>query len=1676
MSSKFLIILLLLATSASAVSPFRQPPGGNDPGMGGPGGGGAGGGNGNSAISGSAIQSSGTSYGAGAAPGDGSRRDCAPQRADGQANDECCPDDGDESLGGTGGGGGEPPSPGGGPGCGNACSPGKPGGEFEVGSRLFGHFSASDITRIWIPNNRANYSSLSPGHYTQFDSQIYLFPETGGNSIHFFDVFDHRVFEFVDGLEGDTLDGTYHDVRNKHAKKIELLNSSNSIVTSLSSAAWARVTHWNGATEKFQVVDLDTSSTGSLLAGRLTERKNRLGMGSEITYKTWTQTQLNESSDRQFQIDNISDDWGNTLTFTYGTSQQSGRWAVTQVSRQDSASVSFAYTSGALASATFPGGLQTTYTYGQDTNTQTATIRIQEARGVARDLTYHLTNDYVTIGQNVISQPVGIRRMVKTQDNIVEWMLVPHSNPAVDEQFIFTGGNAARILSGGYAYQEFDTWEVTSGPQALSNFNGIGGTLNSQVIGPGSGVTLAQKLSGEIPAWTDNTDRTKGYEYDSSGNRTKITYTEDNTFEAFSYNSFGQATRHRTRDGKVTLYTYDSQGNQLTKAVGLEEVSGSDQQTADYAVYSYEYYGSTHANAGLRKAEMSPLYNSSSPTLHRTDFEYDTSNRLTKIIGPATATGQPRPETVYAYNTAGMLTSATDPLSQTTTYTYDNSKRLVTTTYPDSTTEQVLYGTGANAGRVIKTKDRMGMVTTMTYDNSGLVTQQIVSAAIDANILDGNADDETITDPNRRRVTQYVYLQGSDSLKSSVTVNGAKTEYTYDYHNRVTEVKQHTSSGKSLISTKTYLDNQLLCDIDPYGRRKYYGYRASDGTLIRTVTATHPGYTLADFAAVWSLTRSTAANAAYIIHDAIRDDDGHLTQIIDARGTETRFEYDSLGRETKKTTAFGTALAAVTETYYDDANHVIEVRTPRYFDSSDTEGFQKARETWTYNGRGLVASHTEATGSTIAATESFTYDLRNRQLSRTDYGSNTWTQIYDSCCDKQSASVDPLGHGTITNTDSNRRTVHTATVSDVSTQTGSFLNPDNAKTLSESTTRYDSLGRVTYQTTWLTARGAISPALPPIAGLGGVPLSDGLTTQYLYDDNLADGVGLENAAGVSVPRLGTGGTGTFNVSLSNAITKLAQTTANGGAGISFSSVAPGRATIVINPEDEISFSIADAAGRTVMSGKLNNYRGSGSTALNTLATWSCTVFDATTSLSGFGTVLVTTSVDALGKTTSTWTDGAGRTLRSIDQLAKVTTMTYDPAGNQLSVRDPNNVGADMVYDALGRNTQRTDTASAVTKTEYDKAGNAVKQIDAKNKNTFITYDARGRRKTTTDRISAATVFTYTSLGQLASLTDDQAQTTSYTYNARGNKLTETYPDHTGGSPGASTYGIVTFVYDNAGRVLRKQDQLGDTVTHTYDLAGRMTTRAYRTRVNSPSGTIADSDTFTFDRASRMLTAVNGRYTNTVTMTYDPIGRKATEGLTISGRTYTTTSEYNARGELTKLTYPDSSIAERTYHDTGALHLLKLDGSTISTRTYDDGRRLTGETLGNGVTETRTYSTDNLLSGISYGGTGTSIGNLSYTWDANKNKTSETIGGTMSGYGFTSAGTSYDDEDRLTGFARTSGTFTQSWNLTKVGDWTSVTTNGTAQNRTHGPTHELLTAGGQNISTDVKGNITVLPAN
>ena len=170
---------------------------------------------------------------------------------------------------------------------------------------------------------------------------------------------------------------------------------------------------------------------------------------------------------------------------------------------------------------------------------------------------------------------------------------------------------------------------------------------------------------------------------------------------------------------------------------------------------------------------------------------------------------------------------------------------------------------------------------------------------------------------------------------------------------------------------------------------------------------------------------------------------------------------------------------------------------------------------------------------------------------------------------------------------------------------------------------------------------------------------------------------------------------------------------------------------------------------------------------------------------------------------------------------------------------------------------------------------------------------------------------------------------------------------------------------------------------------------------------------------------------------------------------------------------------------------------IDHRTYDNGRRLTqcDQNLtgagGTAITSTtKTYRGnvgdpgDNLTETINI--TSTNAGNplvtsFDYSYDANKNKLKETIGGVMQPYGFgTTTAAAYDAEDRVTGWNRDDALKTQAWTLSKVGDWNTF--NDTIlgnETRVHGATHELSSiTGGANpgaLTHDAKGNITTNPA-
>ena len=389
-------------------------------------------------------------------------------------------------------------------------------------------------------------------------------------------------------------------------------------------------------------------------------------------------------------------------------------------------------------------------------------------------------------------------------------------------------------------------------------------------------------------------------------------------------------------------------------------------------------------------------------------------------------------------------------------------------------------------------------------------------------------------------------------------------------------------------------------------------------------------------------------------------------------------------------------------------------------------------------------------------------------------------------------------------------------------------------------------------------------------------------------------------------------------------------------------------------------------------------------------------------------------------------------------------------------------------------------------TSYDANGNVTSTTDAKGQTTTLAYDARDRKVSQTDRLAGVTTWGYDANGNLLSLCDPDNQAagkaTLWTYDDCNRKLTETYPDH---APTATppVNDQKTFTYDLAGRPAVFTDQQGDTVTHAFDAANRLLSRAY----HSASGARPDdTDTLTYDDAGRLLAAQSGRYNNSVTMAYgDGAGRLTSESLTVNftqARTYTVQSLYDEAGHRTQITYPGNAVVKRSYNSRDLLEEIKYSDNMVASFTYDDAGRRETRTLGDtpGTVTRWTYGRqDNLVTAIKAPSDTGSVTQSVYDYDANKNKTKEQIAepAGMAKYGFgTNTAAGYDNENRLTSWTRDAQGGAQSWRLTAAGDWDYFTDgingDGIEHKRTHTPVHELKEiAAGTTLVYDAKGNLT-----
>ncbi len=199
--------------------------------------------------------------------------------------------------------------------------------------------------------------------------------------------------------------------------------------------------------------------------------------------------------------------------------------------------------------------------------------------------------------------------------------------------------------------------------------------------------------------------------------------------------------QYDARDAVTTSTTYYQPGN---TAVGLPYQVFSAHGTTIETVVTY-----TYQNRNLASVTDPVFVSATDPDVRKTQYVYDTLDRLQGLVSPKPETGSIDPAdpaicltdsstcgptTRYVYDKVGNPTQVTDPRGQSTDYTYDGMGRLRTTTYP------------AAGGDSETPQDRL--VLEYVYDAGGNLLKEIEH-------LDGVSDDDGMGADDR--VTTYRY-------------------------------------------------------------------------------------------------------------------------------------------------------------------------------------------------------------------------------------------------------------------------------------------------------------------------------------------------------------------------------------------------------------------------------------------------------------------------------------------------------------------------------------------------------------------------------------------------------------------------------------------------------------------------------------------------------------------------------------------------------------------------------------------------------------------------------------------------------------------------------------------------------------------------------------------------------
>ncbi len=326
----------------------------------------------------------------------------------------------------------------------------------------------------------------------------------------------------------------------------------------------------------------------------------------------------------------------------------------------------------------------------------------------------------------------------------------------------------------------------------------------------------------------------------------------------------------------------------------------------------------------------------------------------------------------------GNRTSVTDPLSNVSTYAYDDAGRLITETDPLSNATTYAYDA---AGRMTSLTDALSGVVGFGYDGAGQLT--------------------SLTDPNEETWT-YSY----DALGNRASVTDPLsnvTSFVYDDRGQLVE----RTDGRGVETAWTYDERGLPTSVAFPGGDVTYAY---DDAGRRTSMVDDTGTTTwaYDDAGQMSSVAAPAGTIAYDWDEAGRrtsmtlpggreigygyDLAGQLDSVTDPSNDETTFSYDEDGRRIEIDRPNG-----VVSTYtYDDAGRISSIDHVK--DAATLASFD-----YTYDERGMRTSMT-----TQAGTETYTHDDLGQLIAVEYADSEEVTYTYDDAGNRLTETRDSV--------------------------------------------------------------------------------------------------------------------------------------------------------------------------------------------------------------------------------------------------------------------------------------------------------------------------------------------------------------------------------------------------------------------------------------------------------------------------------------------------------------------------------------------------------------------------------------------------------------------------------------------------------------------------------------------